>query len=91
VVVSTKLTELNTCPGNNCKFTYSTAATSPTLSAISTMLTGVGQVTLNGSNLLDGNNFSEVAMLNTQTGGQYLLSANQSAAAFVVFNITVDI
>lgn len=45
---------LNTCPGNNCGFTYNAAATSSTLTKISASSAGSINITLNGTNLLNG-------------------------------------
>ena len=85
--MSTKLTELNTCSGTNCQFTYMTAASSPALTDISPTAIYTGQITINGSNLLDGSNFVEAAITNIQTLKVYVLSANQSSSTYVKFMI----
>lgn len=64
-----------------------TAATSPNLTDIAPTTIYTGQVTINGSNLYDASNFVEVALTNTQTGQVYVLAANQSSSAFVVFDV----
>ena len=86
--MSTKITEFNTCSGTNCQFTYMAAASSPNLTDISHTTIYTGQVTVNGSNLLDGSNFVEIALRNTQTGQTYVLATNQSSSAFIIFDIT---
>lgn len=52
---TTRLVIINSCTGT-CTFTYISAATSPTLTAISATTTNAGSITLTGTSLLDSNN-----------------------------------
>lgn len=54
VVISTKLYSFNSCPSNDCGFTYNAAASSPMLTKISTATAGAITITLNGTNILNG-------------------------------------
>jgi hypothetical protein len=80
VVMSTKLTQLNTCPGNNCKFTYMASNVSPNLTSLSSGSTSVGQIKAYGFNLVDGNNFAEVVLVNLDTKMSTIIAVNASNA-----------
>lgn len=87
VVVSTRLLILNSCSGK-CSFTYNSASASPSLTTSSTLKTNVGTVTLNGTLLVDSNNFAEVTLTNSVTGEIVVLPATNTSNTSVTFNVT---
>jgi hypothetical protein len=58
VVISTKLYMLNSCPLNNCNFSYVDAASSPKLTTISASTAGAINVTVNGTSFISVSNCS---------------------------------
>jgi len=58
VYASTRLIIINICPSGACTFTYLAAVVSPSISTISVNAVDGSIITLNGSNLLDSNNFA---------------------------------
>ena len=71
VVASTRLLILNKCV-NNCDFTYLSSASSPALTSNShpspqVKGSNTKTVTLTGTNLVDSNNFADVAFKHTIT------------------------
>lgn len=91
VVMSTKITELNTCPGSNCRFTYMASNVSATLSSLSKTSTGVGQVTATGLNLVDGSSFAEVVLTNLDTLKKTVVTANSTNSTSVIFDIAATV
>jgi len=90
VYVSTRLIILNTCTGT-CSFTYLAAASSPTLTAISTTSTNSGNITLTGTNLLDLNSFAQVSLTNTITNQVIVLPSVNSSNTSVTFTLTSSV
>ena len=88
--MSTRLLILNSCTGK-CNFTYKTADSSPYITTSSAQKTNVGAITLNGTFLIDSNNFAEVTLTNTVTGDVVVLPATSISNTSVIFNVTKDV
>ena len=85
--MSTKITQLNTCPGSNCGFNYMAADVSPNLTSLSSGTMTVGQYKAYGFNLIDNSNFAEVVLTNLDTSKQIVIVVNASNATVVTFDI----
>lgn len=88
VVISTRVTILNTCRGS-CTFSYLPAATSPNITRINTTRTGAGYVSVNGTRFSDNITNTSVTLTNLDTNAVILVNAtsfNATNLTFIVAN-----
>jgi hypothetical protein len=95
VVVSTRLLILNYCSGT-CDFTYLDAASSPSLSTMSSSTvslsgTSTKSITLTGTNLIDSNSYAEVALTHSITKAVTVITPASATATSVTFDVDTTI
>jgi hypothetical protein len=90
VTISTRLIVLNTCPGNNCAFSYLTAANSPSLTSVSLGSVGGGvNITLTGTLFNSGT--CQVSLYNTITAVITVVATNACTATSATVTIPTNV
>lgn len=90
LIVTNRIVQDSTCPGNNCQFTYSSKDLSPNLTKISaaSALSGKGTLLLTGFNLNATNNANiNVVLENKVSGIKTPISVNMVNSTNVNFTI----
>lgn len=84
VILTNRLMVDNTCPANNCGFTYQSESSSPKLTSISTNTISSGTVTLAG-NLFDIG--SQVILTNKLTAKETIVAPTTTSINSIVFTL----
>lgn len=91
VVISTKIYQLSSCPGDSCNFTYLTSATSPTLTSISASSINSGNLTVSGTNFISSLTCSISITSASNSSLIYPLAANNCTNTFASFTVPTTI
>jgi hypothetical protein len=87
VVISTKLYLLNTCPANNCNFTYDFSSTSPNLTTISQSSANAVAINVTGLNFISATTCSISLTSQSSSSVIYPITATSCNNTFAQFTI----